>query len=152
MLQEASISDTPQGFGNKEAHLLHMSRGTVDLEGTGVVQAGNGGPDLTKTHSQESHGHELLLLHQSCQDASPDSGSLWQGRFELLEFDEMLDGEISCYTHTHTHAHTRTHTTLNISHGGVGVGVLTDVVPHLSHSIWLDLVLVALLELMLLDS
>ena len=113
-----------------------------------MVQAGNGGLDFTKTHSQESHGHELLLLHQSCQDASPDSGSLWQGRFELLEFDEML--KISCYTHTHTHAHTRT--TLIISHGGVGVGVLTDVVPHLSHSIWLDLVLLALLELMLLDS
>ena len=85
-----------------------MSWGTVNLEGTGVVQAGNGGPDFTEAHGQESHSHELLLLHQSCQDASPDSGSLWQGRFELLEFNEMLDGEISCYTHTHTHAHTHT--------------------------------------------
>ena len=125
-----------------------MSRGTVDLEGTGLVQAGNGGPDLTEAHSQESHGHELLLLHQSCQDASPDSGSLWQGRFELLEFDNLLDGEIPCYTHTYTH-HTRT--VLIISHVYVGVVVLTGVVLHFSHSILLDLMLLALLELMLLD-
>ena len=122
-----------------------------------MVQAGNGGPDLTEAHGQESHGHELLLLHQSCQDASPDGSSLWQGRFELLEFDEMLNGKIPCYTHTHTyhtrmHTHTRIHTMLIISHGGVGVGVLTGIVPHLSHSILLDLVLLALLELMLLDS
>ena len=117
-----------------------------------MVQPGNGGLDFTEAHGQESHGHELLLLHQSCQDASPDSGSLWQGRFELVEFDEMLNGERSCYTHTHTHACTHTHTMLIISHGGVGVVVLTGIVPDFSHSILLDLVLLALLELMLLDS
>ena len=121
------------------------------MEATGLVQAGNGGPDLTKAHSQESHGHELLLLHQLCQDASPDGGSLWQGRFELLEFDNLLDGEIPCYTHTYTH-HTHTRTVLIISHVYVGVVVvLTGVVLHFSHSILLDLVLLALLELMLLD-
>ena len=122
-----------------------------------MVQAGNGGLDFTKAHGQESHGHKLLLLHQLCQDASPDSGSLWQGWFELLEFNEMLDGERSCYTHTRMHAHerthTRTHTMLIISHGGVGVVVvLTGIVPDFSYSILLDLVLLVLFELMLLDS
>ena len=55
--------------------------------------------------------------------------------------------------HTHACTHTYTHTMLIISHGGVGVVVvLTGIVLDFSYSILLDLVLLALLELMLLDS
>ena len=69
-----------------ETYLLHMPRGAVDFKGTGMVQAGNWGPDLTEAHCKKGHSHELLLLHQPGQDASPDSRGLWQGRLVLLEF------------------------------------------------------------------